>query len=571
MKPVTRHSSVREADPFTTVVYRRRSDEVERPAEPKRRPAKSPPPPAGKRASAPTAAGSRVPAGLRLAPALAVFIAALLLRYIHLQQAHDVFIDEITYSRIAESVAIHHTVAFFGAPFWLHPPVVFLEQALFIDAFHVHGSAFAVVFALRAVNVLFAAASAVFILRIVTRVAGSPAGIIAAGLFAIDPFLIRFDGRVFLEPGTMFWVLAGYYALFTALQATDRRRRNLYGVLAGLAMGVGILSNEIALPLIVLPLGCCLVIGRPFPRRAVVGPAAALIAVGGAFLLAIVAAGELHVLVTQQLQGVQRLVGANQATGFNRPGAPSFLARIETHLGTFGAVYVVMALSLIPALYYLWRGDAARRLIALVAFSAYTLIGYQIVFGTLEEQMFYYVDIPAILVGSIGLAHLLRRSFVVRRSRLLGALAALTVTALVAVDAGSWVAVHTTRDDALRSAIAWIDGHVPAGTRVAPLVDTSQLLLNNYQVFVTKTPEQIEATQPAIAITSSLQVDQGYGFASTALTQWLRSHATAALVTSGRTFGTVTVWRLPYEEATGPPPGSPPISADLPAQPVGQG
>jgi hypothetical protein len=123
----------------------------------------------------------------------------------------------------------------------------------------------------------------------------------------------------------------------------------------------------------------------------------------------------------------------------------------------------------------------------------------------------------------------------------------------------------------LVSAITWVDTNVGAGTKVAPLVDTSQLLLNNYQVYVTQTPAQIRHEQPAYVITSSLQADQGYAFASTELVRWLRSNAHPAFSAGGRTFGTVIVWRLKYPASSRQPPGPPDISAVLPAQPVGQG
>ena len=514
-----------------------------------------------------TILGNRLGLGAPLASL--VFVVVFVLRYVHLQQSWDIFTDEITYSSIAESVAQHHTVDFFGVPFLLHPPLVFLEQALFIDAFHVSGSIFAVVFALRTVNVLFAAGSAVFMLRIGTRLGGTAAGLVAASLFAIDPFLIRFDSRVFLEPSALFWVLAGYAALFNALERKGRSRL-AYAIIAGLAMGLGVLSNEMAIPLIVIPLGVCLVFGFPYPRRAILATVVSFGLLLAAFLLAVAAAGQFHNLISQQANGLLRLVGARQETGFNKSGAPSFISRVLVHLGGFGAVYAVLGLASVPTLYFLIRGTRSLRLLSLMQLSAYTVISYQILFGTLEEQMFYYVDLPAVLIISLGFVRLMQTRPRSGRVWAMSVVSMLVVATLVTVDAITWIEIHTKPDTALVSAITWLDSNVGSGTRVAPLIDTSQLLVNNYQVFLTETPKQIRKDQPAYVITSSLQATQGYGFATPSLLRWLRANAYPVFVRKGRTYGTVIVWWL-YPGSPNNPPGAPQVNAKLPRYPVGEG
>jgi 4-amino-4-deoxy-L-arabinose transferase-like glycosyltransferase len=508
--------------------------------------------------------------GLGAPLALLVFALVFILRFVHLQQSWDIFIDEITYSRIAESVAQHHTVAFFGVTFFLHLPFVFLEQALFIDAFHIHGSIFAVVFALRTVNVLFAAGTAVFMLRIGTRLGGTAAGLAAAGLFAIDPFVIRFDSRVFLEPSTIFWLLGGYAALFNALERKGRSRL-AYSVIAGLAMGIGALSNEMAIPLIVVPLGVCLVFGFPYSRRAMLPAAASFGLLLAAFLLAVAAVGQFHNLISQQVNGILRLVGARQDSGFNKPGAPSFISRVLVHLGGFGAVYAVLGLAIVPAFYFLIRGTRALRLVSLLQLTAYAVISYQILFGTLEEQMFYYVDVPAILIFTLGFVRLMQTRPRSGRVWALSSVSVLVVATLMIVDVITWIEIHTTPDMALVSAITWLDSNVGSGTRVAPLADGAQLLVNNYQVFTTETPKQIRKDQPAYVITSSLQASQGYGFATPTLLRWLRANAYQVFARTGRTYGTVVVWWTGYPSSNDKPPGAPKVNVHLPRYPVGEG
>jgi hypothetical protein len=147
----------------------------------------------------------------------------------------------------------------------------------------------------------------------------------------------------------------------------------------------------------------------------------------------------------------------------------------------------------------------------------------------------------------------------------------LAAVSVLAFDASAWVQVHTTPDAALERTIEWLDEHAPSGTRVAPLVDTSQLLVSQYQVFFAQTPSQIRSERPAYVLTSSLQVTQGYGFASPSLVSWLWTHAKVTKRYQGRTYGTITVWRLPYPTATGRPPGFGQLGSTLPRVPIGEG
>ncbi len=506
----------------------------------------------------------------RIVPAMLVFALAFSLRYFHLKQSFDVFSDEIIYSNLAESVSQHHSVAFFGVPFFLHPPFVFLEQALFIRAFNVHGGIVSVVYSLRLLNIILASFSAVVLLRLGTRVGSPVAGVIAAVLFSIDPFVIRFDSRVFLEPSALLWVMMGYLLLFNSLTLRGRVKV-LSGIAAGVLMGIGVLSNEMATPLIVIPLGTCLVANFPYQRRSLVPSAVAFVSVIFTYLAALAAFGQFTNFVSQQTSGILRLVGASQQTGFNKPGAPSFISRVIVHLSGYGAVYAVLGLAIVPTFYFLLKGSPSLRLISLVGLSAYTVISYQIFVGTLEEQMFYYVDVPAILILALGIDRLIRTRPQIGRTLTLSILTGAAVICLMTVDTITWVQIHTAPDAGLVSAIDWVNSNVGAGTKIAPLVDTSELLVGNYQVYLAESPAEIERDRPAFVITSSLQVAQGYGFATPRLIRWLRANAITNYESTGRTFGTVIVWKTKYPSSVEQPPGPPGPNSPLPTHPVGQG
>ena len=407
-------------------------------------------------------------------------------------------------------------------------------------------------------------------LRLGTRLSGGLAGYIAAIMFAIDPFLIRFDSRVFLDPSALFWVLLGYLCLFNSFDR-EGGSKFAFGLAAGIAMGLGVLSNEMAAPMVVVPLAVCLLSGFPYPRRAVVNSAGAFSVVIVTYLGSLAGFGQLTTFVSQQTGGVLRLVGASQQTGFNKPGAPSFISRVVVHLGNYGAVYAVLALAIVPTIFFLFKGTPPLRFVALIGVTAYAVISYQILLGTLEEQMFYYVDVPAILILALGIAYLLQIRPQQGRILALTICTLIAVTSLIAIDLTTWVQVHASPDTELVSAITWVDTNVGAGSKVAPLVDTSELLVNNYQVEMAESPSKIQDLRPAFIITSSLQVAQGYGFASPTLVRWLRAHTRAVYESNGRTFGKITVWKTGYPASVEEPPGPPGPTSPLPRFPVGEG
>ncbi len=79
------------------------------------------------------------------------------------------------------------------------------------------------------------------------RTAGALAGIVAGVLYALDPFIMRFDGRLFLEAPTLFWVATG--VLIFIVRETPRT-----AILAGVAFGLALLTKDTAAYLTVLPL-----------------------------------------------------------------------------------------------------------------------------------------------------------------------------------------------------------------------------------------------------------------------------------------------------------------------------
>ena len=142
------------------------------------------------------------------------------LRFAHVGSAYDVWQDEVNYVDL--SISFRHgqfPPRFDGDPFLLHPPLFFALSALWEDLVRTSGSYFDVVDSVRALNIVFAIASAGLLYALGTRLGNRYTGAAAGLVFACDPYIMRQNGRALLETSTLMWVLAGYLILLRGLPA----------------------------------------------------------------------------------------------------------------------------------------------------------------------------------------------------------------------------------------------------------------------------------------------------------------------------------------------------------------
>lgn len=505
-------------------------------------------------------------------------VVAVGLRAWHLGQSYELFIDEVFYSRIAESVATHGTLNFYNERFYLHPPLYFFEQAAVIRLFHVHGSIFTLVDALRATNLLFAAGSAVLVLRLVTRASSTGLGLLAAAIYALDPFILLFDSRVMLELPTVFWVLAGYALLLplTVAPADGGTRRRLGSAAgAGACFGLALLTKETSALLYVLPLVWCVARGVLVRRRESGLALAVIVAVYLPYPVASFAVGDGSLYIGSKFGGFLRLVGLDQATGFNRPGSPSLLSRIVALRGLYLTTYLLIGLGLVFGLFLALRGTRPQRLLGLWALSSFAMLAYQVALGTIEEQNFYYIVVPAVVVTVVAAQRLvLRHRMQLRAGAALRYGVAGVLVVLVVGNGGSqWWRVHSQPDDGFRSAARWLDVHAPTGALVASLADTARWTLPYFRLTFDGTPQALEQENVNYVVTASSQVEQGYGEASPDLVSWLRLHAVQVHETDYPSQGRLTVWYLPMSSlpATAPPGDRPAGPGAAPGTPDNRG
>ncbi len=470
------------------------------------------------------------------------------LRAFRLGRSWDIFVDEITYLRLSQNVANHLSVSLYGSHFYLHPPAFFFLQALYLKLVDPNGSVIVQVQSVRYVNTLVAAVSTALLFYIGYRIEGRLSGLIAALMFAFDPFVIRISSRNLLDPSAVMWVLLGYALL---LSVDDLRREpapRLIGVAAGLAFGMAFLTKDMTLFLTLVPLAICYVldwsVSRPLARLTAVVTASCYLP----YLLIVAAVGDTRPFLHQKFRGVLRLLGAIQETGFHRHGSPSFLSAIFAQLDTFATTYVIIALGLLAIWVLLMAGGEQRRLVAVWAGSAYVLLAYSVGFGTLEEQFFYYLVIPSIVAIAVASKtyYQTRANTFQHRQRIV--LAGTWLTLVFVLWSGTvWWRIHTTPDNGFQRLETYLQQNVSGGSRIAVTTQTGQFVTTGYVTGIWVTPAELRQHHARYAIVSTSEIDKGYSFAGKDLLLWLRQNAQLEYSFHEPSFGSLRLYRLPLE------------------------
>lgn len=532
----------------------------------------------------------------RIVLLLALLFAALtfVLRALHLDHSYDVFLDEMYYLVVSDNVADSHRLAVDGVPIYLHPPAYFFIEAGFLKLFHPTGDIVHRVYAVRYLNVGFASISVAALFLIARRAAGLLAGIIAALLFALDPFVNRWNSQAMLETSAVCWVVLGF-AIIMPAATTNRRRMLLWRAVAGgSAFGLALLTKEMTFFLTLAPLVALLLFNWSFARRDIGLIGAVAAAWYAAYMLVVVAVGDWVYFADQKLSGVKRFLGILKPTGFQRGGGsllrslldslpffghhsttatdkPSFVQAVSSNLSQLGTTYALLALGFVAMCMLFFLGGAARRVIAVWAACSYTMIAYSIIIGTLEEQFFYFIIVPAILTTAIAAAVIVRRAragapliaIMLRNNRIQATLAralrcrdiwrAGVVAPRVLIVVGIlfmvwsiaiWGRIHSTRDNGYERALTYFTSNVPLDRHVAATTETAQFMLRQYAAGSWGTVPELRTHGVNYVIVNTQEVYTGYGTARPDFYLWLQQNGEVVYEFAGRR-DIVIVYRLP--------------------------
>lgn len=488
-------------------------------------------------------------------PALLLGLLTFSLRAIFLHRSFDIFIDEISYLRIAQNIATSFEVSLYGKPFHLHPPAFFFIEAAYLRLGGITGSTIEQIYALRYLNVLFATLSGMGILFIGQRLGGWIAGLVAATMFAIDPFLIKMNSLVLLDTVTMWWVIAGYGILVAGLHGKEWCISSWRAIAGGLCFGMAVLTKDMAAFVTVLPLTLCFALNGPLRRRVSVLVGSVTCLTYAMYPLTVLVVGQWERFADQKLSGLHRLMGATQITGFNREVGPSLLETVLARLDQFGTTYAVLGLGVLPIGILFWSGGAGQRLLSFWAASAYALLGYCILFGTLEEQFFYFLMIPCVLtVATAGVSFLTEGIGRWRIRHLLRTAILIIGMAVAGWSGNAWIERHMTADNGHERLLAYIEQQVPPGSRVAATNETAQFLLGPYGSAPWgqwHTVEELQAADPDYVIVAPAALAWNYGATASSLVNWIAEHGTPVFTFTGQSGQSLHLYRLHTDTTQG--------------------
>ena len=471
------------------------------------------------------------------------------LRAFGIDVSYNILGDELYYLEVSRGVLLTLWVLDLdGYPFYVHPPGLFFLEAAYLKIFDIpliRGHLFDKIHAVRYLDAALAGLSAGVLLHSGWRLAGWPAGVAAAALFALDPFSIKMNSLNLLETPSGLWILLGYGVLFSALVRAERRPVSWWRtVVAGVLFGLALLTKEVSTLVTLLPLGICFVLGWALPRTQSALVAVVALIVYAPYPAIAYARGEWVDFVDQKSSGVSRLAGLLQITGYNQRGGPSFLEAIVANLNEFATTYVLLATGAAALCVLLLTNlgrTPARQLLASWTMSAYAYLGYSIFFGTLEEQFFYYLAGPSILATTVttllvlqrvmGFSrHLSRAERPARATRLyrLATQAAVVILAgaVTLWNAYIWVMVHTVPDNGYQRVVSYVQRQ-PEGSRVAAMDEVSEILIKERgyaRSLQFKSVEDLRADNIDYVVINSFLATERYKKPPLGVYRWVRNH-----------------------------------------------
>jgi 4-amino-4-deoxy-L-arabinose transferase-like glycosyltransferase len=493
----------------------------------------------------------------------ALAVLTFLLRAYELNRSFDIFIDEITYLRISQNIERHMQVTIYGTPFFLHPPAFLFIQAGYLKLLQPGDGLIHKIYTVRYLNLAFASISAGALFIIVRRVSGWGAGLVTGSIFALDPFIITMNSQDLLDTSGVCWILVGYVCLLTG----PRRGENvlnvspLRAVAAGLAFGLAFLTKDMTAFLSLLPLFGCWALGWSIRRRVTLLVGGVTVLVYLPYPIISAAVGQWHAFVAAKTQGLARLAGMLQMTGFNRSGGPSLLHSIVARLTTYGTTYALIALGVPGAYVLLRRARPADRLVVVWTGSAYALLTYCVFIGTLEEQFFYLLVVPALVATVSGGAVFFGPGRRWTRRRGMG----VTIcAALLIVFAGwsgvRWLVMHTRPNDGYAALSAFIKYHIPSqGRHIAALDQTGQFILAHHASGPFGSWDTVSAMRryaPDYVLITPHEMQWDYGARAVPLQHWVLKHGKLVFAFYGQSNNRLLLYRLPW---------SPPSHAPVPS------
>ncbi|WP_433261006.1 ArnT family glycosyltransferase [Actinosynnema sp. CS-041913] len=465
-------------------------------------------------------------------------IVALAVRALGLTRAFDLWVDEMVYARLGSTASRGQLPNLDGIPFFLHPPGSFLLNGLLIDLFGLSGTDMDLALALRWGNAVLGAVTVALGFLLISRVAGTGIAAGCATILAFDPFVLRNNSRLFLETPAIAVTLAGYLLLVRAVSSGGRVPTGT-AIAAGLLLGCGVLTKDVTIVLAAVPLALAVVWKKTLHTKEV----AVVLAAGAVpyllYLTVVLFNGLLGTWGHAKLDGIERMIGLTQTTGFNAPDTPNLIGRLIDQFGYFGTSYLLLAACPVVGVIAARSAQPARRLVGMCAVAMGALGLYAAAFGTFEEQYGYGVIVAGTLALGAAAAELRDSHPRLARAGAVG------LACLIVLTAALGIRVETTRDNSIQAVRDWVRHHLPADAKVGVTSNTAQWAFADDPRFgVWPSAPTLRDNGATYILTHDLLTEQGYSYAKTAVITWLRDSATPLVTFSGPSNGATVLWRI---------------------------
>jgi hypothetical protein len=475
-----------------------------------------------------------------------------------LSVAPDVFSDEGIYLGVATNLARGAGLTLNNSVFlWHSPAYMFVEAAYIKIAGIANADPIKTLLSVRQLNVFFSASTGALLVLFGRKLHSYRAGLAAAALFLMDPYVQRINRRSMLETLEMLFVLLGLYIFFTHRPRLSARER--FG--AGVAFGLAMLTKEVMF----LELLALIAYGLWFKRSqlrdvAWVVVIACLVYLPYPFWVVAIGQGDRYLFY--QLFGISRVLhslpgypASNTSMG-PAPRGTFSRANLQYLLPQYGTSYLLILIAAIFTVFLIFRFRhvvAARYLVtwSIVSF------GIGVPLGKTSDQYFYYMVVPSTLVAGYVLAaatrgiwtsHLSKtRSLVSNsveaRAMIWGCILA-AFAAIFINNSYVWVTRYAVgSDDAYIHAIRYAKTHIPRGETIVTSDDVAYyFLFPTYKVRLDRNPREIVARCERYFIMSSKDAWARYNLTTPEFYDWVVRRSQPLFVQRGHSFWRVGVY-----------------------------
>lgn len=261
-------------------------------------------------------------------------------------------------------------------------------------------------------------------------------------------------------------------------------------------------------------------------------------------------------------QGARRALGMLQVSGFNSSHAPSFTDRLGANVMLFLPSYILIVGGTAFTLYLIvggWRGLATSQsresplitpgaqpmrpeelgLVVCWVSGILVALAYTFVFGTLEEQTFYLIAVPAVIMVGVAADQLVSAS-----RRPVRAASSALVAVLMVGSLGVWSEVHFTRDDTYQAFTAWASTNLPVETKIGLTDGESQFILPGYRLYAVSSLGDARTSGLRYVLVSTELSRLGYASVSSQFIAAMSSQYRVVFQQSGRTSGDLRLYTL---------------------------